>query len=241
MANEEHLDGKFGAIQEEIIDTTHKLKTLWKKYQDKTAELKDLEEENLLEEKELSENIKALTRQFQLKSTILEYFIPLKWLEFIEEHSEWDAEIDQWRIPVLEYSGNNMLRQRVMNEEEEEENDERPLTNQRMTQIWKRVKMLSEDADDKDLMFNKRNNDMQSDEMSNGGGIGAEIQEAIHIAINTNMDPNQYSDKLYLSYGVVLERKYRKRYTLRSIPIWIRINILTNSICHMGWYWSGNT
>merc|ERR1712013_306713 len=98
MADERRKIRDTKCLEEEISETTQKLKTLWKRYQLKTEEIRDLEED-VLEEKELSENIKTLTRQFQLKTLILDYFVPAKWLEFIEDHSQWDPAIDQWRIP----------------------------------------------------------------------------------------------------------------------------------------------
>lgn len=222
VEDEEYLGTQFGAIQEEISDTTVKLKTLWNKYQSKTAELKDLEEENVVEEQELSENIKALTRQFQLKSVILEYFIPSKWLEFIEDHSQWDPSIDQWRIPALEYSGNNMAPQRLMDDGTHGIMDdgvglktERPLTERRMRQIWKRVKALSGEEESEtermgysDLMM--RGMDMDSDDDDEATELAPEIQEAIHVAMNTNIDPNQNGEKVYLTYGVDLQSIKKK-------------------------------
>jgi len=239
MADEQNFDQQFGAIQEEISDTTLKLKTLWKKYQSKVAELKDLEDENELEEKELSENIKTLTRQFQLKSLILEYFIPSKWLEFIEEHSQFDADIDQWRIPALEYSGNNMAPQRAMmhgdeldeeemtyaavdNEEMVNAVTERPLTHRRMQQIWKRAKALSGDESVlqnvdglgyEELMMMKHAVELESDVVSSM--MAPEVQEAVYFAMNTNMDPNQNGEKVYLTYGVDMDTLKKRGKTNR--------------------------
>ena len=215
MENEQKYDQQFDAIQEEINDTTHKLKTLWKKYQSKVGELKDLEEENEIEEQELSENIKALTRQFQLKSLILDYFIPCKWLEFIEEHSQWDPNIDQWRIPALEYSGNNMAPQRVMAMEDGESEEltdlegvgiggdlhgSRPLTHKRMVKIWERVRTLTDDEHGDVIRMERGYQDIHE-----VPELNEEIQEAIYVAMNTNMDPNQNGEKVYLTYGVDMD------------------------------------
>jgi len=222
VEDEEYLGTQCGAIQEEIAETTLKLKTLWKKYQSKTAELKELEEENVVEEQELSDNIKALTRQFQLKSVILDYFVPSKWLDFIEDHSQWDPTIDQWRVPALEYSGNNMAPQRL----EEDDgmvpmdgaaagNTERPLTEMRMRKIWRRIKALSGGGeDDSDAMgyleMMGGGGDLDSDADDEASDLAPEIQEAIHVAMNTNIDPNHNGEKVYLTYGVDIKSVKKK-------------------------------
>lgn len=111
--SELYMNEQFSSIQEEIIGKTKKLKLLFKKYNEKKDEKQDVIDENTQEEIELTDNIRVLTRQFQLKSLILEYFIPPKWLDFIEENSEWDHNIDQWRIPALEFAGNNMMQAKL--------------------------------------------------------------------------------------------------------------------------------
>lgn len=76
--NASYINEQFSTIQEEIASKTKKLKQLWKKYMEKKEEIADLEEENGEEEEELLSNIRQLTKQFQLKSVILEHFIPQK-------------------------------------------------------------------------------------------------------------------------------------------------------------------
>ena len=110
-------------------------------------------------------------------------------------------------IPALEYSGNNMAPQR------EHRNDldlnavsERPLTEARMRRIWKRAKGLSQDDSEMELTLLAENgggmmSELDSD-IEDEIGIAPEIQEAIHVAMNTNMDPNQNGEKVYLTYGV---------------------------------------
>merc|ERR1711933_180727 len=100
--------------------------------------------------------------------------------------------------------------------------DERPLTSARMAQIWKRVKVLRGDNEllpdggiGYDGIAMNEALGMNSDDDADSA-IGTEVQEAIHVAMNTNMDPNQYGDKVYLTYGVDMNTLKKRAKTKRK-------------------------
>lgn len=191
------MNEKFDSIQDSITDKNMKLKKLFQKYQQKNIENNERKEENINEEKEFKENIHLLQKQLQLKNLIVSHFLPQKWKSFIEMHSKWDKNIDQWRIPALEYSGNNLLD--VISDEMNEypKYDQlRPISDQRMNQIWKRAKDILKD---RTLDVNECENGIKNDSdieldlemnLEQKINIPEDIQQAIHIALETNIDPN---------------------------------------------------
>jgi len=55
------------------------------------------------------DRIRELTREVRMKHLILDQFIPPSEYFRIEKRAEWDEEINDWVIPNVDYTGNNIL------------------------------------------------------------------------------------------------------------------------------------
>ena len=65
--------------------------------------------ENIHREREdLMDRIRELTREIRLKHLIIDQFVPAQEYMRIERRAEWAEELNDWMIPNLEYSGNNV-------------------------------------------------------------------------------------------------------------------------------------
>lgn len=54
------------------------------------------------------ERIRELTRDIRLKHLIIDQFIPSNEYMKIERRADWSTEQNDWELPNLEYTGNNM-------------------------------------------------------------------------------------------------------------------------------------
>ena len=54
------------------------------------------------------DRIRELTREIRLKHLIIDQFVPAQEYMRIERRSEWCEDLQDWVIPNLEYTGNNM-------------------------------------------------------------------------------------------------------------------------------------
>jgi len=54
------------------------------------------------------DRIRELTNEIRLKHLIIDQFIPAQEYMKIERRAEWADEFDNWTIPNLEFTGNNM-------------------------------------------------------------------------------------------------------------------------------------
>ena len=65
------------------------------------------------EREDLMDRIRDLTREIRLKHLIIDQFVPTQEYMRIERRSEWADEINDWVIPNLEYTGNNIKLQKA--------------------------------------------------------------------------------------------------------------------------------
>lgn len=57
---------------------------------------------------DLMDRIRELTREIRKKHLIIDQFIPAQEYMKIERRADWADEIDDWIIPNVEYTGNNI-------------------------------------------------------------------------------------------------------------------------------------
>ena len=63
------------------------------------------------------DRIRDLTREIRLKHLIIDQFVPPQEYMRIERRSEWADEINDWVIPNLEFTGNNIKAQKAQMKE----------------------------------------------------------------------------------------------------------------------------
>jgi len=63
-----------------------------------------------VEREDLVDTIRALDRQIKLKNLVLDNFVPLHYIELIEQRAIFDERNDTWIIPGLERACNNIRR-----------------------------------------------------------------------------------------------------------------------------------
>ena len=72
------------------------------------GELEDAAEMIHREREDLMDRIRELTREIRLKHLIIDQFIPATEYMKIERRAEWSDQSNEWMIPNVEYTGNNM-------------------------------------------------------------------------------------------------------------------------------------
>ena len=102
------LEKKFSSQKEEIEESDRKLKKLWTKFQVAQAEVNDLQGEFQREREDMIDTIRVLTRQLKLKSLCIEQFIPTQEVAILEKRAIWSEENDEFSLPKLELSGNQL-------------------------------------------------------------------------------------------------------------------------------------
>ena len=61
------------------------------------------------EREDLMDRIRELTRDIRKQHLIIDQFIPVQEYMRIERRAEWDPDKNDWEIPNIEYTGNNIL------------------------------------------------------------------------------------------------------------------------------------
>ena len=60
------------------------------------------------EREDLMDRIRELTREIRMKHLLIDQFIPPQEYMRIEQRAEWETNINDWSIPNIEYTGNNI-------------------------------------------------------------------------------------------------------------------------------------
>ncbi len=94
---EEEIDG----IEDELQRVTTRTAMV-------TNELDDIKEIIHREREDLMDRIRELTREIRLKHLIIDQFIPALEYMKLERRSVWSGEINDWVIPNVEFTGNNI-------------------------------------------------------------------------------------------------------------------------------------
>ena len=63
------------------------------------------------------DRIRELTREIRMKHLLIDQFIPPSEYLRIERRAEWNEEMNEWLIPNLEYTGNNIKSQKAKKKE----------------------------------------------------------------------------------------------------------------------------
>lgn len=157
----------------------------------------------------------------KVKDLILEYFVPALYQEFLETHAQWDDEIDQWRLPALEFAGNNIA---VQNMESGSEISSRPSTaastsmrkvrpvSQRRVSELVRGMGLRPMADPLDFVDGGWD---PEDPMSVMPPVTPDMQQAVHAALEADDVPINTEDAYY-TYGPKHLAKLKRSSNRRS-------------------------
>ena len=69
------------------------------------------------EREDLMDRIRELTREIRMKHLVIDQFIPPNEYMRIERRAEWDSDTNDWVIPNVEYTGNNIKIQKAEKKE----------------------------------------------------------------------------------------------------------------------------
>ena len=103
-----NLRQNFSSKQDELEQKNQQIDQVWRKYQSTKGDLDDIAEVIHREREDLMDRIRELTREIRLKHLIIDQFVPAQEYMRIERRAEWADEINDWVIPNLEFTGNNM-------------------------------------------------------------------------------------------------------------------------------------
>jgi len=72
-----------------------------------------LEAEHQREMEGLLESVRQLSRELSLQMLIIDSFVPSQYQEMIERYVHWNEEIGDWQLKCIAYTGNNMRKRDV--------------------------------------------------------------------------------------------------------------------------------
>jgi kinesin family protein 3/17 len=95
------MEEHYASLQEEADVKSRKLQKLWKRFQALKSEICDLQDEFRKEREDLLDTIREISRDLNLKTSIIENFIPEKDRAKIEKRVSYDEENDEWILAPL--------------------------------------------------------------------------------------------------------------------------------------------
>ncbi|KAJ3416519.1 Kinesin-like protein kif3b [Chytridiales sp. JEL 0842] len=95
------MEESYASLQDEVDSKSKKLKKLWAKLQTAKAEISDLQDEFRNEREDLLDTIRELSRELNLKMSIIENFIPAEESRKIESRATYDEEKGDWLLTRL--------------------------------------------------------------------------------------------------------------------------------------------
>lgn len=98
----------FASRQEEIGAINEEIERVQQRESMAKDEMEDMQEVVHREREDLMDRIRELTREIRLKHLIIDQFIPAQEYMKIERRAEWADQIDNWTIPNIEFTGNNI-------------------------------------------------------------------------------------------------------------------------------------
>ena len=104
--NIEQKEKEYKSLQEENDDKAIQIKQKMKRLKNLANENKELEEMYAKEIEALQERRRILQKELKLKNFIIDYFVPEKYIDMINEKVAWSEEHDDWVLPNLQISGN---------------------------------------------------------------------------------------------------------------------------------------
>ena len=111
------LKTNFSSQQEELVETTKEIDRVQTRLHMTKTELGDIKEVIHREREDLMDRIRDLTREIRLKHLIIDQFIPADQYMKIERRADWSEEINDWVVPNVEFTGNNIKIQKAQQKE----------------------------------------------------------------------------------------------------------------------------
>ena len=108
-----NLKEKFSSQTEHLQNTNMEIGRIQTRLQMTKTELDDINEVIHREREDLMDRIRDLTREIRLKHLIIDQFIPALEYMKIERRADWSDDINDWIIPNVEYTGNNIKIQKA--------------------------------------------------------------------------------------------------------------------------------
>ncbi|GMH37875.1 hypothetical protein BSKO_05759 [Bryopsis sp. KO-2023] len=105
------FEQKYNSLEEEVAAKTSKCKSLYGTYQNKKAELKDLDLHFQAEREDLLNDVRELTQQLKLKDLSIACSIPPKYQEKIMAHCKYSEYDGSWQIEHVQFAGNSIRAQ----------------------------------------------------------------------------------------------------------------------------------
>ena len=111
------LKSNFTNQQEELTETNREIDRVQTRLLMTKTELGDIKEVIHREREDLMDRIRDLTREIRLKHLIIDQFIPAMEYMKIERRADWSDEINDWVVPNVEFTGNNIKIQKAQQKE----------------------------------------------------------------------------------------------------------------------------
>jgi hypothetical protein len=134
----------------------------------KRNEMSDLQDEIHREREDLMDRIRELTRDIRLKHLLIDQFIPSFEYMRIERRAEWSDDINDWILPNVEFTGNNIKIQKAKRKEGKDGGGR----HSGGQYLMEHVMNLAEDSEDEDYE----------------AAATQRVQEAIHSILNDEVE-----------------------------------------------------
>ena len=102
------LKENFSSQHEQLEETDAEIQRVQTRFRMTKNELDDITDIVHREREDLMDRIRELTREIRLKHLIIDQFIPAMEYMKVESRASWEDEINDWVIPNVEFTGNNM-------------------------------------------------------------------------------------------------------------------------------------
>lgn len=108
-----NLKQNYQSKEEEIESIEMEIQRVGTRTSMVTNELDDIKEIIHREREDLMDRIRELTREIRLKHLIIDQFIPALEYMKLERRAVWSGDINDWAIPNVEFTGNNIKLQKA--------------------------------------------------------------------------------------------------------------------------------
>jgi kinesin family protein 3/17 len=112
-----NLEQRYTSQQDELEKKKKETEKIERKLIMRQNEIADLQDEIHREREDLMDRIRELTREIRLKHLLIDQFIPSFEYMRIERRADWSDDINDWIIPNVEFTGNNIKIQKAKRKE----------------------------------------------------------------------------------------------------------------------------
>ena len=140
-----NLEQRYTSQQDELEKKRKESDKIEKKVAQKRNEMQDMSEEIHREREDLMDRIRELTREIRLKHLLIDQFIPSFEYMRIERRADWSDDINDWIIPNVEFTGNNI---KISKAKRKEGKDGAPGKHQGGQYLYEHVMNLDESEDE---------------------------------------------------------------------------------------------